>query len=70
MVETVTVEELFQEELEALEFQRKSLSKIKTPQAKRVVKDLGVVIKYFRARLNADDGGATMGIYPTDKIVH
>lgn len=70
ITETISVEELFQEELEALEYQRKQLSGIKSLEAKRAVKDLGIVIKYFKARLDHDDGGESMGIPVGNKTIH
>jgi len=70
VMETISVEELFLEELDALEHQRQQLSGLKTPQAKRAVKELGVVIKYFKARLDHEDGGESMGISVGNKTIH
>jgi hypothetical protein len=53
--ETITLEQLFREELEALMDQQEKLIEEDTPESKALAHNLGYVIAYFKARLNSDD---------------
>ena len=51
MYETVSVEELFEEELAALEEQHQKLLEENSVDSKRVAQRIACVIEYFKARL-------------------
>lgn len=53
--ETITLEQLFNEELEALVDQQERLIEEDTPETRALAHNLGYVIAYFKARLNSDD---------------
>ena len=69
--ETVSVEELFEEELAALEYQYNKLIKTESdPGAIKAAESLLHVIAYFRVRLGQEEDFETVyGAYP-DRTIH
>lgn len=69
--ETVSVEELFEEELQALETQYAKLSESKDPGSQRAANSLLHVIAYFKVRLGyeGDDFESVYGTRP-DRTIH
>ena len=69
--ETVSIEELFEEELQALETQYTRLSKNKDRSSQLAAESLLHVIAYFRVRLGyeGDDFEKVYGSYP-DRTIH
>jgi hypothetical protein len=71
--ETVTVEELYQEELDALVEQHKILLEEGGEDNQRIADSLLHVIAYFRARIGAEDDfdvAEIYGIIPSDQTIH
>jgi hypothetical protein len=69
--ETVSVEELFEEELQALEVQYTRLSESTELGSQKAAESLLHVIAYFRVRLGyeGDDFETVYGSYP-DRTIH
>lgn len=69
--ETVSVEELFEEELQALEAQYTKLSSSTERSSQLAAESLVHVIAYFRVRLGyeGDDFETVYGSYP-DRTIH
>lgn len=69
--ETVSVEELFEEELAALETQYTKLRESKESSSQLAAESLLHVIAYFRVRLGyeVDDFETVYGSYP-DRTIH
>lgn len=69
--ETVSVEELFEEELQALETQYTKLNESKELASQKAAESLLHVIAYFRVRLGyeGDDFETVYGTYP-DRTIH
>ena len=71
MYETVSVEELFQEELEALQAQHEKLIAEGTREGMLIAERLLPVIEYFKARLGlADESLDELYGVPEDHTLH
>ena len=53
--ETITVKQLFEEELEAIKDQHERLIELDTPESREAANSLKHVIRYFKKRLELDE---------------
>jgi hypothetical protein len=68
--ETVTVEELFKEELEQLQEQHKILVDSGSEDSLRTAREIESVIRYFQIRLGLLEQGIQEAYAPTDPTLH
>lgn len=64
--ETITVKQLFEEELEAIQEQHEKLVELDTPESRDAADSLYHVIRYFKKRLELDDWLEERG--PSDSL--